>query len=223
MSNRMSKPSLSESRKVKDLILQHLKTQGPQTATQLAEQLDVSPMSIRQHLQTLRAKGWVSYEEERQPIGRPVKQWQLTALSQELFPNHHDDLAVSLLKSAEMLFGEAGLDELLRHRVSKQVQKYQAAMKDCKDWRDRTYRIAHLRSQEGYMAEVIPQADDSLLLVENNCSICAAAQLCPKLCTAERDVFAALLGEVIGIERVEHMLAGDRRCAYVISPITSND
>lgn len=214
----MSQSSLSETRKIKDLILQRLKLKGTQTATQLAEQLQVSPMSIRQHLQTLQAKGWVCYEEERQPIGRPVKQWQLTQETFKLFPNHHEDLAISLLQSAEMIFGETGLEELLRYRVSKQIQKYQVALVDCKTWRDRTHQMAHLRSQEGYMAEVIPQPDHSLLLVENHCSICAAAQRCPQLCTAERDVFAALLGDEIRIERVEHILGGDRRCAYRITP-----
>jgi len=213
----MSKPNLSETRKVKDLILQQLKLKGAQTATQLAEQLEVSPMSIRQHLQTLQTKGWVCYEEERQPIGRPVKQWQLTQESFKLFPNHHEDLVISLLQSAETIFGKSGVEELLRHRVAKQVKRYQRSLTDCDTWRDRTQQMAVLRSQEGYMAEVIPQTDGSLLLVENHCSICAAAQRCPKLCTAERDVFATLLGDEVSIERVEHILQGDRRCAYRIT------
>ncbi|MGB3495963.1 MAG: HTH domain-containing protein [Elainellaceae cyanobacterium] len=217
----MSNPSGSETRKIKDLILQRLKLRGAQTATQLADQLQVSPMSIRQHLQNLKAKGWVSYDEERQPIGRPVKQWHLTQDSFKLFPNHHEDLAISLLQSAELMFGESGLDELLRHRVSKQIQRYQTSLMNCETWRDRTHQMAQLRSQEGYMAEVIPQPDDSLLLVENHCSICAAAQRWPRLCTAERDVFAALLGDEICIERVEHILGGDRRCAYRITPVAS--
>jgi predicted ArsR family transcriptional regulator len=58
--------------KVKDQILYLLKTQGAQSATTLAEQLRVSPMAVRQHLQQLKAKQRVAYSEERRSLGRPV-------------------------------------------------------------------------------------------------------------------------------------------------------
>ncbi|MCY7282030.1 MAG: HTH domain-containing protein, partial [Cyanobacteria bacterium CAN_BIN43] len=64
--------------KVKDQILHLLKMQGAQTATDIAEQVQVSPMAIRQHLQRLQAERWVTYQEERRPLGRPVKLWELT-------------------------------------------------------------------------------------------------------------------------------------------------
>jgi len=66
------------------------------------------------------------------------------------------------------------------------------------------------------MAEVLRQPDDSFLLIENHCPICAAATACSKLCDAELQVFQAILGEGTVIEREEHMLAGDRRCVYRI-------
>lgn len=176
-------------------------------------------MAVRQHLQALRAKAWVTYDEERQPVGRPVKRWRLTQETHDLFPNHHADLVVSLLHSAEQLFGEAGLEELIRHRTEKQIQKYAAQMDGATTWRDRTFRLADLRSQDGYMAEVVEQTDGSLLLVENHCSICAAAQRCAMLCSSELEVFTALLGPDIRLHRIEHLLGGDRRCVYHIAPV----
>ena len=44
----------------------------------------------------------------------------------------------------------------------------------------------------------------------------AAAHVCPKLCDAEMEVFRAILGEGVTIERAEHMMAGARRCVYRI-------
>lgn len=207
---------ISQPEKIKNQILHVLKVEGAQTATTLAEHLGVSPMAVRQHLQGLKHKHWVTYDEHRQAVGRPVKYWRLTGDAQILFPSNHEDLAVSLIQSAEQVLGPQGLNELIRHRADKQLQKYQAAMANVTDWRDRTTIIAQLRTQEGYMAEVIEQSDDSLLLVENNCSICAAAQSCPQLCVSELDVFSTLLGEEVSIERTEHILGGDRRCAYLI-------
>ncbi|MBE9213604.1 hypothetical protein IQ247_13160 [Plectonema cf. radiosum LEGE 06105] len=45
-------------------------------------------------------------------------------------------------------------------------------------------------------------------------SICIAARKCPQLCSSELQVFTGLLGSTLTIERVEHILNGDRRCAY---------
>ena len=66
------------------------------------------------------------------------------------------------------------------------------------------------------MAEVQRQRDGSFLLIENHCPISAAANVCPKLCDAEMEVFRAILGEGVTIERAEHIVAGARRCVYRI-------
>jgi predicted ArsR family transcriptional regulator len=207
--------------KVKDQILHLLKMRGAQTASALADQLNVSPMAIRQHLQTLKAEEWVTYQEERRPTGRPVKLWQLTEHSVSRFPNSHADLMLDVLRGVETVFGSEGLAKVITERGRRQIYTYQSklqALGETVDWRQQVAAIAQLRSQEGYMAEVIEQADGSLLLVENHCPIFAAAQKCSNLCSAELEVFQAVLGRAIAIERVEHILKGDRRCAYRILP-----
>lgn len=208
-----------EKNSVKDRILYLLKMQGAQTATSLAEQLQVSPMAIRQHLQTLKAEQWVTYQEERRPLGRPVKLWQLTTQSVDRFPDSHADLMVDLLRSIEALFGAEGLDRLMADRSRRQIQTYQSKIAEAEpgDWRQRVQTIAHLRTQEGYMAEVIEQSSNALLLVENHCPICAAAETCQKLCSTELEVFRTVLGSAVTVERMEHILQGDRRCAYRVS------
>ncbi|MBD2070956.1 transcriptional regulator [Leptolyngbya sp. FACHB-671] len=208
---------MEDAKKAKDQILHVLKLQGAQTATALADELQVSPMAIRQHLQTLKAEQWVTYREERRPMGRPVKLWQLTEQSADRFPNRHADLMVDLLRSIQTVFGSDGVDRLVTERSQRQIQTYQSKLTDLvaeQNWQHQVKAIAQLRTQEGYMAEVIDQPDGSLLLVENHCPICTAAQTCQKLCGAELEVFKAILGEAIAIERVEHILQGDRRCAY---------
>lgn len=206
--------------KIKNQILHLLKMQGAQTATALAEQLQVSPMAIRQHLQSLRAAQWVTYQEERRSLGRPVKLWQLTAQSSQSaqrFPDSHPDLLVDLLRSIETVFGNEGVDRLLSDRSQRQIQSYRSRLAELSpsaNWQRHIQDIARLRTQEGYMAEVVQQAEDTLLLVENHCPICIAAQTCQKLCSTELEVFRAVLGTSVSVERVEHILQGDRRCAY---------
>jgi predicted ArsR family transcriptional regulator len=66
------------------------------------------------------------------------------------------------------------------------------------------------------MASVTAEPGGSFLLVENHCPICAAAAACQGLCRSELAVFRAVLGTEIAIERIDHILAGARRCAYRI-------
>ncbi|HAT30439.1 MAG TPA: MarR family transcriptional regulator, partial [Janthinobacterium sp.] len=75
------------------------------------------------------------------------------------------------------------------------------------------------RDAEGYMAESEPQADGSVLLIENHCPICAAARECQNFCRSELAIFQRVLGQDCSVERSEHLLAGARRCVYRIRPL----
>ena len=55
------------------------------------------------------------------------------------------------------------------------------------------------------------------LFVENHCPVCAAATACQELCRSELMVFRAVLGTDVTVERIDHLLAGARRCAYRIA------
>ena len=213
----MNKFANADNLKVKDQILYRLKTKGAQTATELAKQLQVSPMAIRQHLQTLGSEQLVVYEEERQPVGRPVKLWQLTDTGNKLFPDKHAELVVKLIEGVKTVHGDRGMEALLAERTRSQIDAYSAQLENAQTWREKVAILAKLRSQEGYMAEVIEQSPNDLLLVENHCSIRAAAQNCSRFCGSEWEVFRTLLEPEVTVERVEHILNGDRRCAYLIS------
>jgi predicted ArsR family transcriptional regulator len=218
---------MEEKQKAKHQILYLLKMYGPQSAAELAEQLQVSPMAIRQHLKTLKADLQVTYEEDRRPLGRPVKLWQLTERSADLFPNAHADLMVDMLHNVEKLFGASALENVLAERAKQQVETYSQVLAEREGDRDRGDRqselgrrvrhLAEIRDREGYMARAIAREDGSFLLVENHCPIQTAAHTCQLLCHWEMKVFQTLLGPEVSVERVEHIMEGDRRCAYAIA------
>lgn len=205
---------IDDKQKAKSQILHILKMQGSQTATALAEQLEVTPMAIRQHLQILQAERWVTYEEERRRYGRPVKLWQLTEESRHFFPDSHGELMVDLLRGVEVVFGETGLEKLLAERTLRQIQNYSWRLENITNWREKVMALAQFRNQEGYMAEVMELPEGSMLLIENHCPITSAAKSCNLLCRSELEVFKTLLGPTVSVERVEHLMDGDRRCAY---------
>ena len=93
-------------------------------------------------------------------------------------------------------------------------------MAGAQDLETRLDRLTRLRAAEGYMAEWRP-TEDGYLLIENHCPICAAAAACQGFCRSELAMFRALLAPA-SVERTEHVLAGARRCAYLVRPWTSS-
>ena len=80
----------------------------------------------------------------------------------------------------------------------------------------RVAALAKLRTEEGYMAEWARGKEGCFTLVENHCPICDAAQACQGLCAGELELFETVLSAKV--ERAEHLLSGQRRCVYRISP-----
>ncbi len=173
-----------------------LKREGAQSAQRLAVALGVSAMAVRQHLYALEGQKMVTFTELPRPRGRPEKQWQLTSGAASFFPDGHADLTVELIGAMGEAFGGSGLKQLLAVRARQQLDHYRTRLAPYKSLRRRLDRLAELRTQEGYMAEVLTEPDGTLLFVENHCPICTAAAACTGLCGAELDVFRGLFGEL---------------------------
>jgi predicted ArsR family transcriptional regulator len=201
----------------RERVLFLLKTQGPHTASRLAKTLKVTTMAVRQHLAVLHAEGLVDFTDERRKVGRPPRVWQLTSRANARFPDCHAELAVGMLESIRSAFGEQGLERLTEERTRQQAHSYRARMpEEDAPLEERVATLARLRREEGYMAEWARGRDGALELVQNHCSIAKAAQFCSKLCGGELSLFRTVLGDDVSVERVEHLLRGDRRCAFRI-------
>lgn len=221
--------------KTRQAILELLKRQGPQSAQALAKAFSITPMAVRQHLYDLYDQKLVSQdstgntagdetpggsENTRKPqasAGRPVKRWRLTSAADSLFPDRHADLAVDLITSIRQTFGADAMEQLIATRSQSQVASYRAALEGSQSLEEKLKALAKARSDEGYMAEVLPGENGDYLFVENHCPICAAAKSCTGICAAELAVFRDSLGPDIRLERIEHLLEGARRCAYRVS------
>ena len=201
----------------RDRVLFVLKTKGPQTAARIAKQLGVTTMAVRQHLAVLQGEELVEFADERRKVGRPARVWQLTAKAYDRFPDRHAELAVGMLEAVRDAFGEEGLERITEERTRKQVESYRARMPGPKaPLEERVSTLARIRREEGYMAEW-ERRDGTLQIVENHCSIAQAARLCSKLCGGELALFRTVLGDDIGVDRIEHILSGDRCCRYRIA------
>lgn len=199
-------------------ILMTLKMYGPQTAPEIGKRLSITGEAVRQQLVRLAEDGLVAARSEARGVGRPSQFWELTSAGNDEFPDTHAELTVHLLRTIRSRLGDAALDAIISAREEETREAYLRGMEGTDDLRQRVDRLARLRSAEGYMADWQEMPDGSLLFVENHCPICAAAAACQGFCRAEVAVFKSVLGPGVRVERLEHIIAGARRCAYAIAP-----
>lgn len=204
-------------------IIDRLKRVESATAPELAAEFTLSDTAVRQHLEALEEHGLVERAPSPPPVGRgrPPVRWQLTPLAADLFPDRHANLTVELISSIRDALGDQGLDQVLDARAGAQLVAYRAALPNpaTTPVPVRVRRLADLRTAEGYLAEVRSEEDGSLVLVEHHCPVCDAATACQGLCRTELQLFRAALGDDVEVERVQHLLSGDQRCAYRITTV----
>lgn len=201
----------------KRAVLDFLKRKGPSEVADIAAELGVTAMAVRQHLYALEDEGFVAVGDAPKSAarGRPSKHWRAMQKADAVFADAHADVSVELVANIREVFGERGLDKLIAKRTEQQIGIYRAAIPPAATLKEKLKRLAKLRSDAGYMAEVVSDGD-GFLFVENHCPICRVAAACTGLCRQELDVFRAALGRDVVIERTDHILAGARRCAYTV-------
>ena len=200
-----------------DQILMLLKTRGPQTAQALAGLMGLTAMGVRRQLESAVDDGLVRFEDSPGKVGRPVRRWLLTESGNARFPDRHAELTLDLIQGVRTLFGETGLEKLIASREEASERAYRERMAGKWTLDERVEALAAARTLDGYMATTEPRVDGSVLLHENHCPICTAAQACQQFCRSELDVFRRVLGPSAVVVRIEHQLEGARRCSYLVS------
>jgi predicted ArsR family transcriptional regulator len=207
---------MSDLTDAKRRLVERLKRVDSSTASELASAFDLTDTAVRQHLESLQTLGLVHrIEGSASGRGRPAARWQLTAAAAAIFPDRHGDLSVELIESIRTELGEAALDRLIDNRSRRQIEQYRGVV-GTGTITARVRRLAEQRTAEGYVADVVADGGD-VLLIEHHCPICAAAAVCQGLCRSELEVFQSTLGTDVLVRREQHVLGGDQRCAYRIS------
>ena len=203
--------------KTRRAIVRLLKQEGALDSAAVARRLKLTPMAVRQHLYALQKEKLVTHDERPVPLGRPAKFWQLTRDADRLFPDAYAELTLALIGAMGDSFGPSGMQKVLDARAAAQGAAYRARIAASAPLDKKLRELARVRTEEGYMAEV-RRDGDAFLFIENHCPICAAANACQGFCSSELDLFSSVLGPGVAVERSEHIVSGDRRCVYRVTP-----
>jgi predicted ArsR family transcriptional regulator len=195
--------------RVTALLLEH----GPQTASELAGRLGISPAAVRRHLDALAVRGRV---EERAAAGahrgrgRPARRFHLTDAGRSGFAHAYDDLALTALRyvaasggpDAVRAVAEAQLAGL-EQRASDAVARTAGAPVE------RARVLAEALTAEGYAASASAISSGGQLC-QHHCPVAHVAAEFPQLCEAE----TAVIGRLVGthVQRLATIAHGDGVC-----------
>lgn len=186
----------------------------------VAQELGITGEGARFQLTKLAEEGLIRASSESKGVGRPTQIWSLTSKGNQHFPDNHAILSEQLIESMQEVLSPEQMDAVISLRERKANKKYLEALQDIPDLEEKIKRLAELRNSDGYLAEW-DKDGEAFILIENHCPVCAAAQRCADLCDAEMNTFKEIFGKDVSVERVDHIIAGARRCAYKIRNVAS--
>lgn len=191
-----------------------LRTEGPQSAGDLAEKIGITEMAIRRHIATLERDNLIYPNTIRQPMGRPAKVYQLTEEADELFPKNYHALTLGILEDILSLDGQDKLQELFSHREERLVKQYMDIVGSADTFEQKVAKLADLQNEKGYLTKLEAKEDGTFELFEYNCPIAQVSRLFPQTCSCETNVFRRVLGAEV--ERNECLAEGGSCCVFKI-------
>jgi DeoR family suf operon transcriptional repressor len=197
-------------------ILNQIKRQGPQTATQVAEGLALTPAAIRLQLTHLEGDGLLEHDStpEHRP-GRPTLLYRLTAAAEALYPKRYGDLTTELLG---YLGGPDGrqVDQLFEQRRQRRVDGARPRLVNL-SFDEQVAALTAILDEDGYLADAQRLSDGSWRITEHNCAILTVAHGFSQACSSELSFIRDALPGA-HVERVAHLMDGAHVCAYLVTP-----
>ena len=180
----------------------------------LAEAVDINPISVRHHVTKLEAEGLIQSKEERHGVGRPRLVYSLTNKGMEQFPQRYLQLSLRLLQQLKANLSEKVLGDLFQD-LALEIARELTQDVDLKDLtlEERLQLLQEVLTAEGYMIN-LQEEEDHYYIVEASCPYHHVGEDHPEICIIDQELIAHFISTTP--ERVECILDGDKQCKYRI-------
>lgn len=211
--NREGKTMKSVPKDTRGAIVELLKKNNGMTAGEIAKELDLHSMTVRQHLSILERESYIQHYREKISRGRPVYIYKLTPEAKEsLFPNDYPRFALGTLDALVVIDGAEKVNQLLEYQMEAKIQMCLDDIEG-KSLDEKIKVLAAFLDEEGYQVE-IAETPNAYILKEHNCALDSIAKKYPQLCQLELSLLQRLLD--VPVERECHMPSGDSICSYKV-------
>jgi predicted ArsR family transcriptional regulator len=205
-----------KSSSTRNQILHMLKMKGSMTVGEMAEELEITEMAVRRHLNTLERDNLIKSRLLRQAMGRPTNVYSLSEEADNMFPKNYQDLTLEFLSDIEQLQGAAMVEALFKLRQQRQENLYRDIVPSDSDFEKKLEALAKMQNDKGYMVELKKdEKTGKYFFIESNCPISTVAKEYNYACNCEKTLFENVLNAQV--EQEQCMATGGDNCVYVIS------
>ncbi|GAB4499101.1 MAG: HTH domain-containing protein [Anaerolineales bacterium] len=199
----------------RERVLQTLHQAQRCTINELADAVEINPISVRHHITKLQLDGLVDSAEERHGVGRPRRVYFLTESGLERFPTRYVQMSLRLLEQLKQKLPAPVVrdlfTEMARDLMSDQTSN---SLLENMDIEQRLELVKSLLIKEGFDIEW-EQKDGTYHIRETNCPYFQIGQAHPEICLIDQTLISNVLS--VPVQKVRCVLQGDNYCTYVVS------
>lgn len=196
----------------RDTILHTIKSSQQANVESLAVAAEVSPVTVRHHLNSLQAKGLIESTSIRRKVGRPYYVYSLSEKGHELFPKRYVRLTSRLLDEMKARLPEEVVHEVFENVVLSVVAEHQGEYEHLA-FEDRLDYLVDLLADEGFLA-TWENIDGEYTLTEYSCPYISVGRSHNEICTIDKELIVNVLQTPV--VQTSCMLKGDECCQFSI-------
>jgi predicted ArsR family transcriptional regulator len=196
----------------KDRILQTLLRHPKITINELAEAVDINPISVRHHLTNLQMEGLIEAAEVRHGVGRPRLVYSLTQDGMERFPTKYLRLTTRLLAQMKETMPAPVVAKLFNQIAEDLASEYSSQIQGL-SMEERLEFVKELLAQEGFTVEWEKKGSE-YQIHEISCPYYQIGVAHPEVCTVDQTLISKMLA--LPANKVQCILDGGSHCTYVV-------
>ncbi len=208
-----------QSESTRERVLKTLLTQEQCTINELAQAVDINPISVRHHITKLQSEGLVNSTEERHGVGRPRRVYFLTDEGRERFPQRYLRLTLRLLEQLKETMPQQMVDELFTQMAQDLAKEYKDELDEL-SIEERLDLVMELLTNEGFTIDW-EQRGDTYQIHETSCPYFHVGQDHPEVCKIDQTLISTILN--VPTHKIKCKLNGDAHCIFIVPKLNSTE
>lgn len=196
----------------REIILRTIKQSPQSTVEELAEAAEISPVTVRHHLNALQAVGSIEASSIRRKVGRPYYVYSLSERGQELFPKRYVRLTHRLLDEMKYRLPEDMIQEIFNGVVESVLDAHRGEFEHLPLEKRLDY-LVELLSDEGFLA-TWEKTPDGYRLVEYSCPYLSIGSTHTEVCNFDTQLISGVLE--MEVQQNSCMLKGAHCCQFTV-------
>jgi DeoR family transcriptional regulator, suf operon transcriptional repressor len=196
----------------REKVLQTLITNPRSTIVDIAKSVGINAISVRHHITSLQADGFVNAEEERHGVGRPRLVYSLTESGQENFPKRYLRLTNNLIDQLKKALSKEDFESIFENMANDLYSEYEAISSKL-GFEEKLDLLKTVMEKEGYDISW-SKSDEGYEIKEVACPFYQIGKDHPEICLFDQTLISNILS--IPREYITRTKRNDNHCSFSI-------